>query len=59
MPSRLVYFPKENHWVQSERNSKKWYDEVIGWLHKYSAPKEEQEPQGQAQQGQAGLTFQR
>jgi dipeptidyl aminopeptidase/acylaminoacyl peptidase len=32
VPSRLVYFPDENHWVLKGQNSKFWYGEVLGWL---------------------------
>ncbi len=35
IPSRLVVFPTENHWVLDRRNSTRWYDEVLGWLHRY------------------------
>ena len=38
VPSRLVYFPDENHWVREPKNSLKWHQEVLGWLLKYSAP---------------------
>ena len=34
--SRLVYFPDENHWVLKPRNSIQWYDEVLGWMDKYT-----------------------
>lgn len=37
IPSRLVYFPDENHWVLKPQNSKKWHDEVLGWLDRYTA----------------------
>jgi dipeptidyl aminopeptidase/acylaminoacyl peptidase len=32
IPSRLVYYPDENHWVLKGQNSKHWYGEVLGWL---------------------------
>ena len=32
VPSRLVVFPDENHWVLKPRNSIQWYDEVFGWM---------------------------
>ena len=35
--SRFVYFPDENHWVLKPANSKKWHDEVLGWLDRYTA----------------------
>jgi len=35
VPSRLVYFPDENHWVLKPRNSVYWYREVLGWLSRW------------------------
>lgn len=32
VPSRLVWFPDESHWVLKPRNSRLWYSEVLGWL---------------------------
>jgi len=32
VPSRLVVFPDENHWVLKPANSVRWYGEVLGWL---------------------------
>jgi len=32
VPSRLVVFPDENHWVLGPANSVRWYAEVIEWL---------------------------
>ena len=32
VPSRLLYFPDENHWVLKPQNSALWHDTVIGWL---------------------------
>ncbi len=36
VPSRLVMFPDENHWVLKAENSVLWYDEVLGWLKKWA-----------------------
>ncbi|KAI0822032.1 alpha/beta-hydrolase [Trametes gibbosa] len=36
IPSRLVIFPDENHWVLNHQNSVKWHYEVFRWLGKYS-----------------------
>ncbi|UIJ47120.1 S9 family peptidase [Sphingomonas cannabina] len=36
IPSRLVVFPDENHWVLKPRNSRQWYREVLGWLGKWT-----------------------
>jgi dipeptidyl aminopeptidase/acylaminoacyl peptidase len=35
VPTRLVYFPDENHWVLKPGNSRVWHREVFAWLDKY------------------------
>jgi dipeptidyl aminopeptidase/acylaminoacyl peptidase len=35
IPSRLLYFPDENHWVLKPHNSIQWHEEVIGWLDRW------------------------
>jgi dipeptidyl aminopeptidase/acylaminoacyl peptidase len=35
VPSRLVVFPDEGHWVLKPQNQKLWWGEVQGWLEKY------------------------
>lgn len=42
VPSRLVYFDQENHWVVEPKNSLKWHKEVLAWLLKYSSPPKEE-----------------
>ncbi|RVT89488.1 alpha/beta hydrolase family protein [Sphingomonas crocodyli] len=32
IPSRLLMFPDENHWVLKPKNSIQWYHEVLGWM---------------------------
>lgn len=32
IPSKLLYFPDENHWVQKPNNSILWHETVIAWL---------------------------
>ena len=32
VPSRLLYFPDENHWVSKPDNSVLWHDTVLEWL---------------------------
>jgi len=32
IPSRLVIYPDENHWILKPQNSIQWYREVHGWL---------------------------
>jgi len=34
--SRFLYFPDENHWVVKPQNAKRWHDEVLSWIDKYS-----------------------
>jgi len=36
VPTRLVYFNDENHWVLKPGNSLVWYREVKGWLDRYT-----------------------
>ena len=35
VPTRLVYFPDENHWILKPQNSRLWYREFFAWLDKY------------------------
>lgn len=32
IPSRLLYFPEENHWVLKPQNSMLWHETVLDWL---------------------------
>jgi len=36
VPSRLVVFPDENHWVLKPANSVRWYREVLLWLDRWA-----------------------
>ena len=38
IPSQLLYFPDENHWVLKPANSILWHDTVLGWLARWLAP---------------------
>jgi len=38
VPSRLVLFPDEGHWISKPQNSMVWYREFLGWLARYLAP---------------------
>jgi dipeptidyl aminopeptidase/acylaminoacyl peptidase len=38
IPARLLVFPDENHWVLKPANSVRWYQEVIGWLDRWTKP---------------------
>jgi len=42
IPSKLLVFPDENHWVLKHENSLVWHREVLGWINKYSGIEEEQ-----------------
>jgi dipeptidyl aminopeptidase/acylaminoacyl peptidase len=35
VPSRLIVFPEENHWIQRGENSRFFYKEVQAWLARY------------------------
>jgi len=35
VPSRLVVFPDENHWILKPENSRQHYREILDWLKKY------------------------
>ena len=35
VPSRLVVFPNENHWVLSPQNAIYWHWEMQSWLARY------------------------
>jgi dipeptidyl aminopeptidase/acylaminoacyl peptidase len=35
IPSKLLYFPDENHWVLKPHNSIQWHETVIGWLNEW------------------------
>jgi dipeptidyl aminopeptidase/acylaminoacyl peptidase len=47
IPSRLLVFPDENHWVLKPKNSVQWYDEVFGWLGHWLKGQPQQVPEGQ------------
>lgn len=35
VPSKLLYYPDEGHWILKPQNSALWYKNVIGWFDKY------------------------
>jgi len=37
VPSRLVCFPDENHWILKPQNSRLWYREYFDWLERFPA----------------------
>lgn len=38
VPSRLIYYPNENHWVLKPQNSIFWYQQVFAWIERYAKP---------------------
>jgi dipeptidyl aminopeptidase/acylaminoacyl peptidase len=38
VPSKLVQFPDEGHWILKPKNSEFWYKTVIEWLNEYAHP---------------------
>jgi dipeptidyl aminopeptidase/acylaminoacyl peptidase len=38
IPSRMINFPDEDHFVSKPRNSEFWHREVFAWLRKYCPP---------------------
>ena len=38
VPSELLTFPDENHWVLKPQNSEMWQRTVLDWLHRWTAP---------------------
>jgi dipeptidyl aminopeptidase/acylaminoacyl peptidase len=35
IPSKLIVWPDENHWILKGENGRFWYQELYGWLGKY------------------------
>ena len=40
VPSQLLYFPDENHWILKPNNSVLWHDTVNAWLKRWTAEQE-------------------
>ncbi len=38
VPSKMLYFPDEGHWVLKPQNSRLWYQTVNGWVDQYLKP---------------------
>lgn len=38
VPSRLLYYPDEGHWILKPQNSELWYRVVIGWFDQWLKP---------------------
>ncbi len=43
IPSRLLVFPDENHWVMKPLNSLQWYSEVFAWMDRWTANRSHQQ----------------
>ncbi len=41
VPSRLLYFPDENHWVLKPLNSIQWHQVVLDWIDRWTGEEEE------------------
>lgn len=39
VPSKMLYFPDEGHWVLKPQNSQLWYKTVNGWVDQHLKPK--------------------
>jgi dipeptidyl aminopeptidase/acylaminoacyl peptidase len=46
IPSRMLYFPDEGHWVLKPQNSQLWYKTVNDWVNQWT--REGQKPEGKA-----------
>ncbi len=40
VPSKMLYFPDEGHWVLKPQNSQLWYKTVNDWVNQYTKPKQ-------------------
>jgi dipeptidyl aminopeptidase/acylaminoacyl peptidase len=40
IPSQLLVFPDENHWVLSAKNSLQWHNTVFSWLDRWLKPED-------------------
>ena len=38
VPSKMLYFPDEGHWVMKPQNSRLWYKTVNGWVDQWTKP---------------------
>lgn len=38
VPSRLIDFPDEGHWIGKPQNQRLWWSEALGWFKKYLSP---------------------
>jgi len=38
IPSKMLYFPDEGHWVLKPQNSRLWYKTVNDWVDQWCSP---------------------
>ncbi len=38
IPSQLLIYPDENHWILKGRNSVQWYSSVFDWMRRWTGP---------------------
>lgn len=38
VPSKLVQFPDEGHWIMKPQNSQFWHQTVLDWMKEYVSP---------------------
>ncbi|CAF4145911.1 unnamed protein product, partial [Adineta steineri] len=36
IPSRMLFFPNENHWTLNPFNSLVWYQEIFNWMEQWT-----------------------
>lgn len=48
VPSKLLHFPDENHWVLKPANSLQWHETVLDWLDQWTKTKAPEGPAGPA-----------
>ncbi|MBV9443960.1 MAG: prolyl oligopeptidase family serine peptidase, partial [Acidobacteriaceae bacterium] len=36
IPSKLIQFPDEGHWILKPQNSQFWYSTVLDWLNEWT-----------------------
>jgi dipeptidyl aminopeptidase/acylaminoacyl peptidase len=51
VPTRLIYFPDENHWIMKPQNSRLWHREFFAWLEKHGGQTEEGKQKGDTEPG--------
>ncbi|UAB78457.1 S9 family peptidase [Erythrobacter sp. SCSIO 43205] len=47
IPSQLLVFPDENHWVLGAANSLQWHETVFAWLDRWLKPRGDKETSGE------------